>query len=106
MCRVDKYGFPRTSAKTTSVVHGFKTGDMVAASVPTGKKQGVHVGRVAVRSSGSFNVQTHNGVVQGLSHKHCRILQRSDGYNFTYGAAIPPTTDSKNSVAVSLPNNL
>lgn len=89
MCRVDKYGFPRTSAKKTSVVHGFKTGDMVLASVPTGKKQGVYVGRVAVRSSGSFNIQTKSGVVQGISHKHCRILQRSDGYNFTYGAAIP-----------------
>ncbi|MCO4320365.1 RNA-guided endonuclease IscB [Aliidiomarina quisquiliarum] len=78
-----------TRAKKTSVVNGFKTGDMVAASVPTGKKQGVYVGRVAVRSSGSFNVQTKSGVVQGVSHKHCRILQRSDGYNFTYGAAIP-----------------
>ena len=89
MCRVDKYGFPRTSAKTNSVVHGFKTGDMVVASVPTGKKQGVYVGRVAVRSSGSFNIQSKTGVVQGISHKHCRILQRSDGYNFTYGAAIP-----------------
>ena len=89
MCRMDKYGFPRTSAKTTSVVHGFKTGDMVTASVPTGKKQGVHVGRVAVRSSGSFNIQTKTCVVQGISHKHCRILQRSDGYNFTYVAAIP-----------------
>lgn len=65
------------------------TGDMVLASVPTGKKQGVYVGRVTVRSSGSFNVQTKSGVVQGVSHKHCRILQRSDGYNFTYGAAIP-----------------
>lgn len=105
MCRVDKYGFPRTSAKTTSVVHGFKTGDMVAASVPTGKKQGVYVGRVAVRSSGFFNIQTKTGVVQGVSHKHCRMLQHSDGYNFNYGAAIPPATDSKNSVAVSLPNN-
>lgn len=105
MCRVDKYGFPRTSAKTTSVVHGFKTGDMVAASVPTGKKQGMHVGRVAVRSSGFFNIQTKTGVVQGISHKHCRIIQRSDGYNFNYGAAISPTTDPKNPVAVSLPNN-
>lgn len=106
MCRVDKYGLPRTSAKTTSVVKGFKTGDMVAATVPAGKKQGVYVGRVAVRSNGFFNIQTQTGVVQGISHKHCRILQRSDGYNFTYRAAIPPTTDLKNSVAVSLPNNL
>jgi 5-methylcytosine-specific restriction endonuclease McrA len=104
MCRVDKYGFPRTKAKTCSVVNGFKTGDMVVAIVPTGKKQGIHSGRVAVRKNGFFNIQSKTGVVQGVSHKHCRIIQRSDGYNFTYGAAIPPTTDSKNSVAVSLPS--
>ena len=90
MCRVDKYGFPRTSAKSHSVVKGFKTGDLVIANVPTGKKQGKHVGRVAVRKSSSFNVQTENGAVQGISYKHCRITQRSDGYNFNYGAAIPP----------------
>ena len=89
MCRVDKYGFPRTSAKTSSIVNGFKTGDMVLASVPSGKKQGMHMGRVAVRCSGSFNIQTKMGVVQGISHKHCRIIQRNDGYNFNYGAAIP-----------------
>ena len=96
MCRVDKYGFPRTSSKSQSVVHGFKTGDLVIANVPSGKKQGVHIGRVAVRKNGYFNVQTENGAVQGISHKHCRIIQRSDGYNFNYGAAIPPTTHSKN----------
>ena len=66
------------------------------ANVPSGKKQGVHIGRVAVRKNGYFNVQTENGAVQGISHKHCRIIQRSDGYNFNYGAAIPPTTHSKN----------
>ena len=96
MCRVDRHGFPRTSAKIHSVVHGFKTGDLVIASVSTGKKQGVHVGRVAVRKNGFFNVQTENGAVQGISHKHCRVIHRSDGYNFNYGAAISPTTHSKN----------
>lgn len=103
MCRVNKYGFPRTSAKADSVVHGFKTGDLVVAFVPSGKKLGVYAGRVAVRKNGFFNIQTETGAVQGISHKHCQIIQRSDGYNFNYGAAIPPTTDSKNTVAVSLP---
>lgn len=86
MCRVDKYGFPRTGAKTSSIVNGFKTGDMVVASVPSGKKQGMYSGRVAVRRSGFFNIQT-TGVVQGISHKHCRIIQRNDGYKLNYGAA-------------------
>lgn len=89
MCLVDRYGFPRTTAKISSVVHGFKTGDMVLAIVPTGKKKGVYVGRVAVRISGSFNVQTSSGVVQSISHKHCRIIQRNDGYKFNYVTAYP-----------------
>jgi 5-methylcytosine-specific restriction endonuclease McrA len=40
------------------------------------------VGRVAVRATGSFNVQTSATTVQGVSHKHCRVIQRSDGYGY------------------------
>ena len=60
-----------------------QTGDLVRADVPaTSKKAGVYLGRVAVRASGSFNIQTGSEVVQGISHKHCRIIQRSDGYGY------------------------
>ena len=38
-------------------------------------RQGVHAGRVAVRASGSFNVQTASGAVQGISRRHCGIVQ-------------------------------
>ena len=80
MCRVNKYGFPRTSAKTSKVVKGFATGDLVKAIVTTGKKVGTYIGKVAVRSSGSFNIQTTNGVVQGIGWKCCQLIQKSDGY--------------------------
>ncbi|WP_156055386.1 hypothetical protein [Ectothiorhodospira magna] len=40
------------------------------------------MGRVAIRATGSFNIQTRKGVVQGISHRHCRLLQRADGYAF------------------------
>ena len=63
-------------------VYGFQTGDMVKAVVPSGKKAGIYVGRVAVRASGSFNVQTPAGVVQGIGHRHCRVIQRADGYGY------------------------
>jgi hypothetical protein len=63
-------------------VHGFTTGDMVRALVPTGTKRGSYLARVAVRASGSFNLQTSNAVVQGISHKHCRLLQRANGYSY------------------------
>lgn len=83
MCSMDKYGFPRTKAKVRSKqVFGFQTGDMVETVVTRGKKAGRYVGRVAVRSTGSFNIKTSQGTVQGISHKHCRILQKTDGYAY------------------------
>lgn len=62
--------------------HGFQTGDLVKAIVPNGKKVGSYTGRVAIRVTGSFNVQTQNGVVQGVSHRYCRLIQRADGYGY------------------------
>ncbi len=79
MCRMDKYGFPRTSAKSQKRVRGFQTGDLVRAVVPKGKHQGTHVGRVAVRASGSFRV----GARDGMSYRHCTILHRADGYDYS-----------------------
>lgn len=65
-------------------VHGFQIGDMVKAEVPSGKNAGIHIGRVAVRATGSFNIQTVGGAVQGISHKRCRLLQRADGYGYAW----------------------
>jgi len=67
MRRMDKYGFPRTSAKAIRRVKGFRTGDLVGAVAPNGAKQGIYLGKVAVRSSGSFNIVTARGTVQGIS---------------------------------------
>ncbi len=61
ICRMDKYGFPRTGPKQAKHVKGFQTGDIVRAEVLTGKKVGIYVGRVAVRTTGSFNIATANG---------------------------------------------
>jgi hypothetical protein len=52
----------------TKAVRGFKTEDMVRAEVPNGKEAGVHVGRVAVRASGSF--------ADAINAKYCKILHR------------------------------
>jgi len=91
MCRTDKYEFPRTGAKQSRVVKGFQTGDMVKAVVTTGTKAGAYIGRVAVRSSGSFNITTRTGTVQGISYKYCTPLHQSDGYSYTKGElALPP----------------
>lgn len=81
--RLNKHGGIRAYLMRAKTALGFQTGDLVRAKVPTGKKAGVHVGRVAIRASGSFNIQTPAGLVQGISHRHCRIIQRNDGYGYT-----------------------
>ena len=82
MCRVDKYGFPRTKAKGQKVVRGFQTGDMVTAIVTKGKKIGQYIGRVAVRTSGSFNIKTKDSTVQGICWQSCRKIHAVDGYTY------------------------
>ena len=81
-CRPDKYGFPRTSAKKQKSCNGFTTGDLVKAIVPKGKKEGTYFGRVGVRFSGNFCIDTSTGKVDGISHRYCKSVQRLDGYNY------------------------
>jgi hypothetical protein len=82
-CLPDKYGFPRTAPKAAKRVFGFQTGDLVEANVTKGKKTGRYVGRVAVRSTGNFNIKNRDKVThQGINHKCCRIIQRTDGYSY------------------------
>lgn len=88
--RVDSNGFPRGYLIRNKRVFGFATGDRVRAIVLTGKKAGTHVGRLAVRATGSFNIQASDGLVQGIHYRHCRISQRGDGYGYRY--VRPPLT--------------
>lgn len=86
--RLDKYGFPRGYLMRQKAVKGFQTGDIVKAVVKKGKKSGSYQGRVAVRASGSFNIQTPTGVIQGISYKHCILIQRADGYGYSFNPTI------------------
>jgi hypothetical protein len=90
MCRPDKYGFVRTKAKGNKKVKGFQTGDIIKAIVTTGTKQGTYTGRVAVRSTGSFNIVTSTQTVQGISHRYCQMVHRSDGYRYPKGGVLLP----------------
>jgi hypothetical protein len=84
-CNVNEVGFPRSSPKAAKKVRGFQTGDLVRAEVPAGTKQGVYVGRVLVRASGSFDIRTKQGRVQGISHRFCTQVHRCDGYGYEIG---------------------
>ncbi len=81
-CRTDKFGFPSRYCSRTKFHKGFQTGDIVKAVVTSGKKIGTYVGRVATRATGSFNISTIDGLVQGISHKYCLPLHKKDGYSY------------------------
>jgi len=83
MCLMDRFGFPRTGPKQQKRVKGFQTGDLVRAVVTGGTKRGTYVGKVAVRTSGSFNITTTHGIVQGIPHRFCQLIARSDGYSYS-----------------------
>ena len=85
-CRMDKFGFPRTSPKPRSKnFFGFKTGDMVKVIIPDNAKTkvpvGTYIGRVAVRSTGSFDVKTKDAKLT-VSHKYCKPIHLMDGYSY------------------------
>ncbi len=94
--RLNKYGFSRAYLTRKKTAFGFRTGDMVVATVPSGKNKGVHKGRVAIRMTGNFNVPpglAEAVTMQGISHKHCRVLQRADGYGYVWQTTqIEPST--------------
>jgi hypothetical protein len=65
------------------MVEGFVTGDRIKACVPAPyKAEGIHIGRVAVRKTGAFVVQTTAGKVDNVYARFCTLRQRSDGYNY------------------------
>ena len=59
-------------------------GDIVKAVVTKGARQGEYLGRVAVRSKKSFNIETKNGLVKDIGYKYCHLIQRNDGYSYNY----------------------
>jgi hypothetical protein len=90
MCGTNKHGLPIRQKQRQKRYYGFQTGDMVRAVVPSGKKQGVHTGRVLVRATGSFDIRTQSERVQGISHRYCRTLYRCDGYRYQIGDVTIP----------------
>jgi hypothetical protein len=89
---INKYGFPRGHKERKKIHFGFMTGDMVRASIPKGKYRGCWRGRVLVRKKGNFDIKDLSGtrVVQGVSWKYIRQIQRNNGW--LYGRLpIPPT---------------
>jgi hypothetical protein len=85
-CNVNNMGFPISKPKGAKKIKGFQTGDMVKAVVTSGTKQGMYVGRVLVRASGSFDIRTKSARVQGIHVRFCQPIHRNDGYSYQKGA--------------------
>lgn len=81
--RLTRHGLPCGYLMRRKSVARFQTRDRVRALVPSGKKAGTYEGGVAVRATGSFDVQTSAATVQGIAAKHCTLVQRADGYTYT-----------------------
>ncbi len=84
MCNTDKFGFPKSHRKNKKLYNGFQSGDIVKADIPKGKYAGKHTGRVAVRSTGYFDIKNSAGtrICQGVSHKYFKVAQRADGWQY------------------------
>lgn len=65
------------------IKYGFQTGDIVKAEIPNGKNKGIHRGRATVFSSGRIRISTEHGDFY-TTHSRCRLIQRSDGYSYSY----------------------
>lgn len=83
MCNVDKFGFPKSHRRNKKLYIGFQTGDMVKGDIPKEKYAGQYTGRVAVRSTGYFDIKDGTGtrICQGVSYKYLKIIQRTDGWH-------------------------
>ncbi len=81
--RVTASGFPRGYLMRSKSSHGFRTGDIVRAVVPSGKYAGTYVSRVAVRATGTFAIYA-SGRTFDVNWKHCRAVQRADGYDYAW----------------------
>ena len=88
LCLMSRFGFPRTDPKEKHPKHGFKTGDIVKAIVPSQlKRAGTHTGRMSSKASGSFTIATGSGTVSDVGKNYCRKLQRADGYGYSKRSA-------------------
>lgn len=82
MATTNRYGLPIRHRKNKKIYYDCKTGNIVRAVVPSGKKRGTYIGRVQVRSMGTFDITTNQGRIQHISHRFCEVLHQSDGYSY------------------------
>ena len=68
---------------------GFQPNDICVLDKPKGKNQGQYTGKVALRSSGYFDLYTPDGAIINAHNKYFKVLQHADGYEWSIRCAIP-----------------
>jgi hypothetical protein len=92
MVHVNGRGFPVGKPKATSVVGGFRSGDLVRAVVPEPfMTAGAHVGTMSIRATGSCDITTKQRRIGGVSIRYCQQVQRLDGYRYATGSVALPS---------------
>lgn len=94
---IDAYGFTKAHKSRRKMHFGFQTGDIVKALVPKGKFAGKHVGRISVRATGHHALKIGSRPQFDLNHKYCTLVQRADGYSYSWKPA--PTATQKGPAA-------
>jgi len=79
----DRFGFPRLQRARAKRHFGYVTGDLVRATMPTGKWAGTWIGRISVRARGQHSLATSTGRIN-VSHWNLRLLQQGDGYGYSF----------------------
>lgn len=83
--RTDKYGFPCAKAKTSKMVNGIKTGDLISLVQTKGKYIGAFRSRVtAIKNASNFLSISLNGKQTWFSSKLATVIQKADGYSYGY----------------------
>ena len=86
MCLMDRYGFPRTKAKTVKRYTSpkgvsYQTGDHVVLKQPSGKYKGIYKGTVSIRATGLFDITTNNKQKITSSWKNFTKISSFNGYH-------------------------
>ncbi len=80
--------FPTRPLHARQVGSRLKTGDRCGPRWQTAAA--IRVGRVAVRASGFFRV----GNADGINARYGKLLDRADGYWYTWRSALPPRAEA------------
>ena len=82
LCGTNKFGFPTRHRERHRSFMGFRTGDIVRATIPNGKFSGTYYGRIAIRQRPSFRLGKFD-----VNPKYVTVLHKTDGYEYRHSLA-------------------